>query len=150
MNTAIHFRIDRGVLRDLGMEEIAGADAADLAWRHFVQPITIVVGGETMASGAYLPLIKLAYYDLQLLRSLPGRENDEIIFPPGGGLRLQIEGSDVIVAFPERDRIGRAPYAELLGVWERFSDCVRAFLLEEFPDFRSHPTLGPWFRGEEG
>jgi len=145
----IDFQIDPGSLAEQTTENLAEEDAGVLSYHFFEFPVDPVVGGVVIFDGNRLPILYMAYNGLFAIRALPGTHRADLDLPPGGRLTLRQVGASVVVEYPYLHHTGQAPYTELLEAWETFSARVRSFLLEQFADFRDHPQLGRWFRGEE-
>ena len=143
---SIDFQIDRNALEEHGALRLTEESVGALSHLFLRMPITLVVGGVTILDRAEVPLIQMAYTALSVLKVLPKRGTDEVIIPGGSGLLLLMEGSDAVVTYVHTGSTGRESYSEVLKAWQDFSDRVRSFLVNEFPDFREHPQLGAWFR----
>lgn len=148
---SIDFQIDPEVLAKHRTLKPTEEDMGVISHIWFRMPIRLVVGGITILDWAALPLFHMAYDALYTLKALPEHGRDMITLPGDGSLRLEMEGNELVITYPRvtlpRYASARASYDELLRAWEDFSNRVRSFLLEEFPDFSDHPQLGAWFRG---
>lgn len=66
----------------------------------------------------------------------------------GTVLRLKLEGDDLVIHSLDIDETFRVPLVDALHAADGLSARARAFLMALDGDFREHPQLGPWIRGE--
>ena len=139
----------RESLNDARSLRLIDEDAGVLSHVLFKMPIFLRIDDTVIMNWPQLPLLFVAYDMLDRLRRLPKLGKDTIVLPGGSALFFTMEGSDVIVESREHDRTAKTPYSTLLSAWEAFSHKTRTLLIDEFPELRSHPAIGAWFREPE-
>jgi hypothetical protein len=55
------------------------------------------------------------------------------------GLLFRMDGEDVLVHAGMAEKTVRVRYGTLLTAWRSFAECVRAALVSETPELRTHP-----------
>lgn len=142
----LDFEVDPEVVSHARTLDLASCDVTMLSHTLFLMRVRLATNGSELfnrESG-----ILYMAYALDTVRQLP-RDRFALLQPPGMGLLLRMDGEDVEVQLVGAGRSSRAPYSDLLQAWQVFTEKVRTFLVEEFPELRDNPDVGAWFRGEE-
>ena len=158
---AIEFRSDPDELTMARTGSAITADFSSLSRSFFRMPIRFHVGESDLlgwkdpVTGSCscwrtLPLIDFA---LTLIDDARMVWQDGIVYAdPGedglGTLTYQRVGDEISIHSELTGHTGRVAYEVLLSAALSFAQSVRVYLLHHFPEFLSHPELGPWFRGE--
>ncbi len=107
----------------------------------FLFPVRVVVGGDLVYEGQ-TAIIHVASTGLWTLNRL--RKTQRLRMPHDGGdiLFTKIDGE---IQVSGDDGTGQASYEEIHDAWLAFSANVAHFLLEHFPQLRTHRKFKRWF-----
>lgn len=146
----LDFEVPRSALEEARAVGASSLPAGVLEETVLELPVRIVVGGAELRGPVHpTSIIYAAKAGLSLLRNLSGNATAKLFLSGGGTLVFCRLDEHVVVEEGVKRVSGTARYAALVQAWEAFDRRVRAVLLDEFPEFREHPELGAWFRGEE-
>lgn len=116
---------------------------------HFQAMVTIEAGDGKIFHGS-CPLFFMAWEGTAAVEELAEARSADLFIPERAGLRLSLVDDDrVAIESIDTGKKGFAGYGEVREAWNAFSEKARRYLLDLAPDMVDHPSLGPWFRGEE-
>jgi hypothetical protein len=127
-------------------------------WSGMRVAVRLAVGGVELLDiptvpgprGDYPPLLDLATWGLERFRALTDQATLRYDCGPSGPfLHFTRSGPRVRVASSLTRATGETNYADLLDVWQTFSEHVRSYLRHAAPDLQTNPFWHAWLAGAD-